>query len=147
MFGTAEIKPSVMIATRLLPLSYRTSAALFPDIEQRSASGDLATSGMSCNETILREGAPLCVAGHVEVTAGNAQFHHDKGKLKVAAGPSRQELSRIPHSIACSYWVAISVAIAIGVVGHVLELYLYPAVWFLGAFELAFLAWFLRDLA
>ena len=119
--------------------------SLFPYIEERSAGGYLATSGMTCSETIIREGTSLCVGGHVVNTPGKTQFRKGRGKLKVVATPTRGELLQQLKRTARSYWVTATALVAVALLGHVLQLYQYPAVWVFGGYGLSIFAWFLWD--
>ena len=119
---------------------------LFPYIEERSADGDLATSGMMCRETIVREGTSMCAGGYVVVTPGTkAQFTRKAGDLKVITSPSRHELLQQMQSSALSYWVTAVALVGLAVVGHVLQLYQYPIAWLVGAFAVGLFAFLLSD--
>ena len=154
--GSIELDPSELVWNGIDTLQHERGATpspellervrlLFPYIEERSAGGDLATSGMTCYETIIREGTSLCVGGHVVITPGKPQFRKGRGKLKVVTSPTRGELLQGLQHTARSYWVTAAALVAIAVLGHVLQLYQHGIVWFFGVVALAIFAWFLSD--
>lgn len=106
--------------------------ALFPYLEDRSADGDLASSGMSCFETIIKEGTSLCAAGHAVVTSSGMEFKKGRGRLSVVVGPSRHGLVRQLESWAWSYGVTAIVLMAIAIAEYNLQLHQYEIAWVLG---------------
>lgn len=77
---------------------------LFPIIEDRSAGGNLATSGMSCSEEVLREGASFFVAGNIVQSEDKMQFRTEEDELKCIVSPTHSELADSIRANVRTHW-------------------------------------------
>lgn len=122
---------------RLSPLYSDTGAGLLSEPRRiRSAQGHLANSGMSCSETIIKEGTSLCVAGHAVVTSSSKGLKKGRGRLRVVVGSTRDCLVRPLRTWARSYGVMAVALLAIAISECVLQLHEHEVAWALGGLAL-----------